>query len=109
MFRMKVLLALCLLWVIHSSSAMAQPSLDEKLVTRAKRAVDKGLRFLRGQQHKNGSYGKHVGLTGMTLMAYGDSHRGYRHGDGPYVGRAAEWLLKQARADGAITGDATPT
>ena len=42
-------------------------------------------------------------------MAFGESHRKYNYADGPFIGRAADWLAKQARGDGAITGDATPT
>lgn len=89
--------------------ALAAGTLDPALVDKAKKAVDKGLHFLRGKQEENGSYGNHVGLTAMALLAFAESHRKYRYDEGPFVARAADWLVAQARADGAITGDATPT
>ena len=82
--------------------------LDEKTLKDARLAVDQGLRFLREKQAENGSYGNHVGLTSMALLAFANSHRAYHFEDGPFVRRAAEWLVAQQRADGAITGDATP-
>ncbi|MEZ4469042.1 MAG: prenyltransferase/squalene oxidase repeat-containing protein [bacterium] len=45
----------------------------------------------------------------MVLIAFAESHRAYRADEGPFISKAAEWLAAQARADGAITGDATPT
>ena len=106
-----LLFSLCVLIgaPFFSSAALAQAGMDPALVTKAKKAVDKGLRYLRGQQDDNGSYGNHVGLTSMVLMAFGESHRAYRYDDGPFVGLAADWVAQQARADGAITGEATPT
>ena len=93
----------------HTPAAAPKPALDAKLVDTAKKSVDNGLRYLRAQQKENGSYGDHVGLTAMALIAFAESHRAYRYDDGPFIARAADWLAAQARADGAITGDATPT
>lgn len=88
----------------------ATPALSPELVESAKRAVDKGVHFLRAQQSaEDGSYGQHVGLTAMALLAMAESYRAYRMEDGPFISRAATWLAGQARADGAISGDATPT
>ena len=91
------------------SQAQKPSSLEAQLVESAKKSVDKGIHFLKGQQSSDGSYGSHVGLTAMTLIAMAESYRVYREDDGPFVSRAAEWLAGQARADGAISGDATPT
>lgn len=91
-----------------SEAPKAANLLDEKTVKDARASVDKGLHFLREKQAENGSYGNHVGLTSMVLLAFADSHRAYKVEDGPFVRRAVEWLLAQQRADGAITGDATP-
>jgi squalene-hopene/tetraprenyl-beta-curcumene cyclase len=82
---------------------------DPHLLEAVKKSVDKGIHFLRNQQAKDGSYGHHVGLTAMTLLAFAESHRHYNEGDGPYISRAVEWLVAQAREDGSISGDATPT
>lgn len=101
-------------WIIAACLALALPvtgyaQIDAALGAKAKKSVDKGLNFLRYKQEKNGSYGHHVGLTAMVVLAYTDSHRNYKADEGPFVGRAVEWIAKQARADGAITGDGTPT
>ncbi len=101
------LLAAALLCV--AMPALAAPKLDAALAERARRAIDRGLEFLRSKQEANGSYGNHVGLTAMTLQAFAESPRRYRDADGPFIARASEWLVGQQRADGAITGDATPT
>ncbi|MGC6418654.1 MAG: hypothetical protein ACON3Z_16135 [Bradymonadia bacterium] len=85
------------------------PAMSPELTEKARRAVDKGLRYLRSKQSDDGSYGAHVGMTAMTLLAFAESHRAYRYEDGPFIRLAADWVAKQARADGAITGDATPT
>ena len=118
------LLAACLLTTSTAFAAPASPAstapaaakqagpaaslLSDQVVKDSRAAVDKGLHFLRGKQAENGSYGNHVGLTAMTLLAFANSHRAYRADDGPFIGLAVAWLLAQQRADGAITGDATP-
>ena len=90
------------------AAASATKSVDAKTIGDARKAVDKGITFLRSKQAENGSYGNHVGLTSMALVAMAESHRAYRVEDGPFVRLAADWLVAQQRADGAITGDATP-
>lgn len=80
-----------------------------ELVDTAKKSIDRGIRFLRQQQSEDGSYGNHVGLTAMTLLAMAESPRHYGLGDGPFVRRAAEYLVSQARANGSISGEETPT
>ncbi len=99
------LLSLCLV----GAPAQAGGDLDAKLYATAKKSVDQGLHFLRGKQEKNGSYGNHVGLTSMALLAFMESHRDYKADEGPFIKGALDWLVSQAREDGAITGDATPT
>ena len=90
------------------ASVAAPGAVDAQSVADARKAVDLGIAFLRSKQAENGSYGNHVGLTAMVLTAMAESHRAYRVEDGPFVRLAAEWLVAQQRADGAITGDATP-
>lgn len=104
-----VALAIALLTGPALAQGKAGPKIDPDMVAKANKSVDKGLRFLRGLQKDDGSYGGHVGLTAMALLAFADSHRKYRYDDGPFISRAADWLAAQTRADGAITGDATPT
>jgi squalene-hopene/tetraprenyl-beta-curcumene cyclase len=113
---MKVLsILLCLLMGFNSLYAQS-PSpqakkwdMDPQLVEAAKSAVNKGLHFLREQQSKeDGSYGQHVGLTAMILSAFAGSYRRYKEDDGPFISKASQWLVAQAKADGSITGDSTP-
>ncbi len=101
--------ALCLALAAFLAAPALAGELSPEQIDAAKKSVDRGLNFLRGLQDEDGSYGKHVGLTSMVLLAFVESHRAYKADEGPFVGRALDWLAKQARADGAITGDATPT
>lgn len=114
--------SLCL---AYSVTAMAQPKTEpaepevvqpqttsviaDELKEAAKKSIDKGIHFLRQQQAKDGSYGNHVGLTSMVLLAMAESPRKYTLGDGPFIRRAAEFVVSQAKANGSITGEATPT
>lgn len=93
-----------------ATTVSAQPAMDPAAAKQIEKTVDKGLRYLRGMQDpKTGAYGNHVGLTSMVLIAFTKSHRKYGYVDGPFVSRAVDWLAAQTRADGAISGDATPT
>ena len=75
----------------------------------AKDAIDKGIRFLRQQQAEDGSYGHHIGLTSMAILAMAESPRRYTLGDGPFIRKAADFIASQARANGSITSEETPT
>ena len=92
----------------------AAPQAKQELVSaslhkHAKDSIDKGIRFLRQQQAEDGSYGHHVGLTAMAVLAMAESPRKYTLGDGPFIRKAAEFIAAQARANGSITGEETPT
>jgi squalene-hopene/tetraprenyl-beta-curcumene cyclase len=93
-----------------STTSVETPSvIAQELQKTAKESIDKGVHFLRQQQAKDGSYGHHVGLTSMVLLAMAESPRHYTLGDGPFVRRAAEFVVSQAKANGSITSEATPT
>jgi squalene-hopene/tetraprenyl-beta-curcumene cyclase len=77
--------------------------LDPQLAEKAKKAVDEGLRFLRSQQADDGSWSKSVGVTGLALRAFLESHRGYTEADGAFVTRPVEFLLYHVQPSGAIT------
>lgn len=102
-------LSLLLLLSAPALSQTPAAPLDPQLIAKAKKSTDKGLRFLRSQQNEDGSYGKHVGLTSIALLAFAESHRDYKVDDGPFISAAVRWLQAQIREDGAITGDSTPT
>lgn len=76
-----------------------------------KDAIDRGIKFIRTHQDpKTGAVRfladnektAHPGLTGMALLCYLRSHRGYTSDDGPFVGRALEWLVSMQKPDGSI-------
>ena len=67
-----------------------QELISSSLHKHAKNSIDKGIRFLRQQQAEDGSYGSHVGLTAMTILAMAESPRKYTLGDGPFIRKAAE-------------------
>lgn len=104
---MRMILALALL--PHLALAAPPAPLDPKLEKAAREAVDKGIEFLKKQQAANGSYGDHVGLTGMALNAFATSPHHYDAKAGPFVAKAVEWMVAQQKPNGSITGDATPT
>ena len=105
-------LSLLVLFVsIPLSSPMAKPeqSLPPDMVKAIKKSVDRGLKYLRSQQAEDGSYSQHVGVTGTVLLAFGESHRNYKYDEGPFIGLAADWVVKQAQPNGSISGANTPT
>jgi squalene-hopene/tetraprenyl-beta-curcumene cyclase len=92
-----------------ASAAAPAAKLDPKVDAAARASVDKGVAFLKKQQSDNGSYGNHVGLTAEAILALTTSYHHYEPEDGPFISLATDWLVKQQRPDGAISGDATPT
>lgn len=70
-----------------------------------KESVDGALRYLRGIQNPDGSYGvsnENELVTSLVLLAFGTSHRGYTEIDGPFVRKGVEWLLKRQTLDGSF-------
>ena len=81
----------------------AEPNMDAQLKSKAKRAVDNGLRFLREQQAEDGSWSTSVGITALALRAFLESPRQYSEDDGPFITRPVEFILANVKADGSIT------
>lgn len=79
----------------------AQP--DPAVVGRARRAIDDGLRWLRSVQKPDGTWGGHLGITELAVMAFALSHRAYRESDGPFMRNALQKFRAAAKPDGAIT------
>jgi len=97
-----LLAALCLLGAPLGAAAADHP-MDPELRSQAKRASDKGLRFLRDAQQENGSWLDSVGITALALRAFLESHRGYSEADGPFITRPVQYLLSHAQEDGSIS------
>jgi len=91
-------------WVaLAAPSARAAEKMDPALRERARRSVDAGLHYLRAQQGADGSVGRSVGITALSLRAFLESHRGYNEGDGAFITRQVEFILSKARSDGSIS------
>lgn len=76
---------------------------DKASRTAAKAAIDRGLKWLRAEQAKDGSWSDHPGITALVVTAFCKSPRQYREDDGPFIGNSIAYLLKQQREDGSIT------
>jgi squalene-hopene/tetraprenyl-beta-curcumene cyclase len=78
---------------------------DEKLTEEAKRAIDRGLHYLRENQAEDGSWSKNVGITALALRAFLESPRKYTEDDGAFITKPVQYVLSRVREDGAISGE----
>jgi len=78
------------------------PTIDKALKAEIKASIDKGLRWLRDQQQKDGSYANHPGITALVATAFMKSPRKYAEDDGVYVKNAIKYLLTMVKPDGGI-------
>lgn len=78
---------------------------DEKLAEEAKRAIDRGLHYLRENQAEDGSWSKNVGITALALRAFLESPRKYTEDDGAFITKPVQYVLSRVREDGAISGE----
>jgi squalene-hopene/tetraprenyl-beta-curcumene cyclase len=76
---------------------------DKAVISQAERAIDNGLRWLRSVQKSDGTFGGHLGITELAVMAFALSHRQYREDDGPFMRRPIEKIRAAAKPDGSIT------
>lgn len=84
-------------------TALSNIKMTEALKSKAKRATDEGLHFLRKQQAENGSWSGSVGITALALRAYFESHRGYNETDGAFITRPVAFILEHVNDDGSIS------
>lgn len=80
----------------------AEPLLSKEVKAKAEEAIDKGLKFLRSQQDKDGSYSHSVGITALAMKAFMESHRKYTEEDGPFIRKPIEFIASKAKPNGAI-------
>jgi squalene-hopene/tetraprenyl-beta-curcumene cyclase len=85
-----------------AASALAQ-GIDPSLRSRAQRAVDEGLSYLRDTQSPDGSWSGSVGATAIALRAFLESHRAYDESDGAFITRPVQFILSHVRDDGSIS------
>jgi len=100
---MKNLLLALLAGLVLATPAAAADDMDPALREKARRAVDAGLHYLRGQQAADGAVARSVGITALSLRAFLESHRGYNENDGPFISRQVDFLLSKVNKDGSIS------
>lgn len=89
--------------VAISYGAVAGPAMDPELKGKSNQAVDLGLHYLREHQAENGSWSNSVGVTGLALRAFLESHRQYKEEDGPFITKSIKFILSQVKPNGAIS------
>jgi len=104
-FLVKTILAAILISTALTAPEVvaAESVMDQDLRSKAKRATDEGLRFLREEQEENGSWMNSVGITAIALRASLESHRGYSEADGAFITRPIQFILSNVNEDGSIT------
>jgi squalene-hopene/tetraprenyl-beta-curcumene cyclase len=100
--RLKHLIAAFSLSLLPLAGAAAA-ALDEALASKAKRAAEEGLRFLRESQGEDGSWSDSVGVTALALRAFLENPPGYTEEDGPFIQRPVKFLLDHVNDDGSIS------
>ncbi len=90
------------LWLALSTGT-AGATMDPELRSKARRATDYGLHYLRQHQAEDGSWSNSVGITALALRAFLESHRGYNESDGAFITRPIEFLLGHVNPDGSIS------
>jgi squalene-hopene/tetraprenyl-beta-curcumene cyclase len=103
MKKIRGIVALVCLLAFGCGVHAADANMDPQLKSKAKRATDNGLRFLREQQAEDGSWSASVGITALALRAFLQSHRGYTEEDGAFITRPISFILSNAKEDGSIT------
>jgi squalene-hopene/tetraprenyl-beta-curcumene cyclase len=80
----------------------AQSLLDAQSL---KDVIDQEIRGLREAQNDDGSYGPTAGqpdVTASVLLALASSPRRYTDADGPFIRKAADWLVAKQLEDGSL-------
>ncbi len=103
MKRFRLILSLFMAAGLAMTAVGASAGMDPVLKKKAKRAVDRGLHYLRIHQARDGAWAKSVGVTAIALRAFLESHRGYNEADGPFITKAVDYIVAHAHEDGSIS------
>jgi squalene-hopene/tetraprenyl-beta-curcumene cyclase len=88
---------------LQTAAHAEQAAMDPALRSKAERATDAGLHYLREHQAEDGSWSNSVGVTALALRAFLESYRGYNMDDGAFITRPVDFLLKHVNDDGSIS------
>ncbi len=101
-YQALIVLALSLVFAIHTYSTVYASEIDEELKSEIKASIDRGLKWLRDQQEADGSYMHHPGVTALAVTAFMRSPRKYTEADGPFVKNGIKYIVSMAKPDGSI-------
>lgn len=105
MFRYAILLVMFVsVFTTQAQTRDANVALDAKNQKAIKKAMDRGIRFLRNTQNSQGHW-DNPGITALILHAFFRCHRQYSPQDGPWVRKPLEYLVNCQKADGGIYVD----
>lgn len=97
---------------ISASAPTATGPVEAEMTPQCIEAVDRGLAWLAGKQHEDGSYGsgsyygKHVGITGLACMAFMcDGHLPGRGKYGHVVANGVRFVLSCAGESGLLAAE----
>ena len=79
--------------------------LEGELRNEVKSSIDRGLRYLRFKQEKDGCWNHELETTALVVRAFMESPRRYNEEDGPFVRKPLEYVASRTKATGAIDGD----
>ena len=99
----KLISMLLIAVVILPITSSADILMNVELKTKAKRAIDYGLHYLRGTQSENGSWSNSVGITSIAVRAFLESPRKYAESDGPFITKPIQFILNHVKPNGAIS------
>lgn len=85
-----------------SATSATSASLDSKLKTEVKAAIDRGVKWLANQQEKDGSYRHYPGITALVVTAYLRHPADRKEGSSPYIDNAIKYILSMQKPDGSI-------
>jgi squalene-hopene/tetraprenyl-beta-curcumene cyclase len=101
MRKARFYLLLVLIGVGSMGCTVAKADVAETKPT-VKGAIDRGLRWLRDHQLEDGSWDHYPGITALALTAFARSPRKYREEDGPFIRKAAQFLIACQTENGAF-------
>jgi len=64
--------------------------------------INRGLKWLLGNQDKDGSFGGHAGITALAAMAFMRSPQHYTESNNPFVKNATKYIVSTTQPDGSI-------
>ncbi len=103
MRKFAAIISLLFVFGFSASIDAADSNMDAQLKSKARRAIDNGLRFLREQQAEDGSWSGSVGITALALRAFLESHRQYTEEDGAFITRPLKFVISNVKQDGSIS------